>query len=377
MTRTPAIPRDLEEALNLCDPSVLSEEEARSQLEQWSQDDPEIETHLFKRIFGPDGSAGISAEEPAWGLRFLSIVGGQGSNVRVVSLLYRLLKHPNATIRSKATAMIGKVSPPFNWLEEQAVTETDERVRANGLEALWRPGIPEHLRSLLWSAVENPSNRVVGNALLGLYRQGDSACVPAIAAMIMHPQERFRATAAWVIRETGDDRFRQYLLPLLEDPSDLVKRNAGQALERMQERSDTSDLEPIQLMVISKSRGTVTRRTSLLYGERRHVADPERETVPAHVFRIAAVSEQGDPVSILLATDFCIRRNGSVVEQYTVEKEMLTGGAIAQPENWRNSTYEVRFEVAPDDDLPETEIHILVRRDPLFGEIRISSTANN
>lgn len=53
--------------------------------------------------------------------------------------------------------------------------ESDPRVRANAIESLWGVDSPE-ARTLLSFATNDANNRVVGNALLGLYHLGNPPC---------------------------------------------------------------------------------------------------------------------------------------------------------------------------------------------------------
>ncbi len=302
----------------LCDPELLTEEEAGALADRLRKIDPSVETNLVKEIFGVDGMGGISLAQPAYGLRFLTIFKVEVGSVHLFPVVGRLLRHPNATIRSKAATMLGKMSRHYDWLE-QTRNETDDRVRANALEALWEPGIPERLHARLWEGVSDPSNRVVGNALLGLYRQGEAGCIPVIHGMTKHPEERFRATAAWVIGETGDDRFRNCLFPLLEEPSTLVRRNAHQAVQKLDVRAAFSGIERLQLLMFSKEAGTLTRHAG--HPPSRDAAAKHVPGVRSHILHLAAVSQHGSPVSTLLATDFRIAQDSSVIENYTVQSE--------------------------------------------------------
>lgn len=303
----------------LCDPDLLNEDEAAALTERLRKIEPSIETNLLKEVFGVDGTGGLSLAEPACGLRFLSLFGGKVNDIHLLPVVARLLRHPNATIRSKAATMLGKMSRDYDWLE-QTRNESDDRVRSNAMEALWEPGIPERFRGRLWEGVKDPSNRVVGNALLGLYRQGDPGCIPVISSMTKHPQENFRATAAWVIAETGDERFREYLFPLLQETSPPVRKNALQAMQKLDERAAFTGIERVQLVMFSLERGTAMRRP--------HPFDISRETpakdagpYPTHLIHVAAVSQQGSPVANLLATDFRVMRDASLLEHYAVHNE--------------------------------------------------------
>src|SRR5437899_3333086 len=82
------------------------------------------------------------------------------------------------------------------------------------IEALWGVDTPE-VRAFLHAAARDPDNRVVGNALMGLYRLEDASAVPALLKMTSHESRRFRATAAWVMGETKDARFTKALAGML------------------------------------------------------------------------------------------------------------------------------------------------------------------
>lgn len=303
----------------LCDPALLSEDEAASLAEKLRKIDPTVEMNLVKEIFGVDGMGGISLVEPAYGLRFLAVFSNKINSVHLLPVVGRLIRHPNATIRSKAATMLGKMSRHHDWLE-QTRHETDDRVRANALEALWEPGLPERLRARLWEGVNDPSNRVVGNALLGLYRQGEPGCIPLIISLTRHPEEKFRATAAWLIGETGDDRFRDYLLPLLEESSALVLRNAMQAMQKLDVRAAFSGIERLQLVMFSNERGAMPRNPSVASQPETSVHDSSLCT--SRILRVTAVSQHGTPVSELVPTDFRIARDAHQVEHYTVHQEV-------------------------------------------------------
>lgn len=302
----------------LCDPSFLSEEEACSLIERLRKIEPSVELNLFKGVFGVDCKGGLSLEKPDCGLRFLQVFGIKSNSMRLLPLVAQLLKHPNARIRSKAAVLVGKMSRQYEWLE-QTRNESDERVRANALEALWEPGIPERLRARLWESLQDESNRVIGNALLGLYRQGECGCIPLITAMTRHPEEKFRATAAWVMRETGDDRFRPYLLPLLNDASSLVKANAAQAVEKLEE-ARFAPLETLQLVIFSEEQGTRAWKTPS--GNTAHKRGNENSELSAsHILRVGVVSQQSSSLSTLLPTDFRVTVNSAPVEHYDISNE--------------------------------------------------------
>jgi hypothetical protein len=67
---------------------------------------------------------------------------------------------------------------------------------------------------------------------------GDSTCLAETAKLAAHPVAVFRATAAWVMGETGDSRFRITVAELLRDVHPMVRSRALWAVARI--RSTTA-----------------------------------------------------------------------------------------------------------------------------------------
>src|SRR5208283_3860783 len=109
---------------------------------------------------------------------------------------------------------------------------TDVGLRANAIEGLW--GVEaEEARELMLASLRDGNNRVVGNALYGLYSMGESACLAETVKLAAHPAAFSRATAAWVMGETGDSRFRMAVAQLLRDPHPMVRSRALWAAARI------------------------------------------------------------------------------------------------------------------------------------------------
>jgi HEAT repeat protein len=147
---------------------------------------------------------------------------------RVLPQLIRLLRRSNPYVRSKVVKMIGRGGHSVKWV----LHEADPRVRANAIEALWRVDTPE-ARALLHLATNDSDNRVLGNALLGLYYLGDCAVLEQLIKLSADAPAGFRATAAWVMGQTGDLRFHDIVRGLLQDSAPTVRRRALTALTRI------------------------------------------------------------------------------------------------------------------------------------------------
>ena len=109
------------------------------------------------------------------------------------------------------------------------LSELDPRVRANAIESLWETDTPE-ARTLLSFAANDANNRVVGNALLGLYHLGESSVLADVVRLAGHESALFRSSAAWVMGEAGDPRFTEALRPMISDPDSKVRKRVFAAL---------------------------------------------------------------------------------------------------------------------------------------------------
>jgi HEAT repeat protein len=146
----------------------------------------------------------------------------------IMPSLMRMMRHPNTYLRSKAVKMIGRGSLSAKWVMGR-LSESDPRVRANAVESLWGVDTPE-ARTLLSFAVNDANNRVVGNALLGLYYLGDSPVLAEVMKLAGVESPLFRASAAWVMGEAGDPRFTEALRRMISDPDAAVRKRAFAAL---------------------------------------------------------------------------------------------------------------------------------------------------
>jgi hypothetical protein len=167
--------------------------------------------------------------------RLLEILDEITDSTRILSSLVRLLRHSHSYLRSKAVLMIGRGNKSTQWLR-QRLSDGDARIRANAVEALW--GFEgNEVRDLLQSMRLDPDNRVAGNAILGLYLLGDHNMIAEIWRRSTDQSARSRATAAWVMGETGDPRFTELVAGMLRDPVANVRKRAFSAIEKLKNRA--------------------------------------------------------------------------------------------------------------------------------------------
>jgi len=163
--------------------------------------------------------------------RLLDILARVSDGARILPSLARLLHSTDAELRSKAALIMGRSNRSAIWVQSH-MSDADPRLRANAIEGLW--GVEtEEVRGLMLAALRDANNRVVGNALYGLYTMGESSSLPETIKLAGHPAAVFRATAAWVMGETGDSRFRDTLAQLLRDSHPMVRSRALRSITRI------------------------------------------------------------------------------------------------------------------------------------------------
>jgi len=222
---------------------LFSSEELAAIARQLSKVDPQFGVKLLKSVL-PDSQESGPAELATVNmrLRVMDILESVSEGQRILPLLMRLLRDPDARVRSKAALLVGRTARNARWAEE-CLVEGDSRVRANAVESLWDVD-SEGVRALLWNTLSDPDNRVIGNALLGLYRLGETAVIEHILRLARDSRDLYRATAAWVMGRTGDARFQPTLVNLIRD-SAQVRANAFRALSTINQTKSRLAQSPV------------------------------------------------------------------------------------------------------------------------------------
>lgn len=154
---------------------------------------------------------------------------------RLLPLLNRIMPSSNSRIRSKAWKLYAAASADLSWALEQ-IEDSDARVAANVVEALWRATPSDALLEIFRRAARQPRNRVAGNGLVGLFQAGDAEAAGIALEMAHHADPDFRATVAWAI---GRGYWRDGVSPLRElrrDKNEKVRMNAERSLVRILRR---------------------------------------------------------------------------------------------------------------------------------------------
>jgi hypothetical protein len=215
--------------------------------------------------------------------------------------------------RFAPSLLVGKSTKDVKWVS-QRMSETDSRVRANALEALW--GVEsEDCRQVFLDALDDPANRVVGNGILGLYLLGVPAAINSVLAMIAHSDEGFRKTGIWLMGEMGDLRFLPVLARLMKESAPALRPYVFRTFAKLkQKRSRLAALPALRLHAMGA----------------KSLAEGWKEV------HVIAHSPSGQPIAGLKATQLALWENNDLILEYNVhpvtEKEPLSI-AFAFPRN--------------------------------------------
>lgn len=220
----------------LCDPQQLSLEEAVRRARTIMRADSSLEMELVRGLRG--GTDRQPLLEGACAERAVEILDAISTNGYVMALLCHLVRHPNPRLRSKAARFVAGRTASLFWLQAQ-FRSFDDRVRANLVEAMANLDAPG-ARELLQMALNDPHQRVVGNAVYRLYLDDPRAGSPRLWELAISRDAARRATAAWVMGATDDPAWRGPLEELAHDSVPGVRRSAMRSLVRLSQQAKSA-----------------------------------------------------------------------------------------------------------------------------------------
>jgi len=281
----------------LCDPAL--DLERATALAHWAyRADPTVDIGLARQLADASStSPGIGGTGMAG--RVLSILDEISDGRRILPSLMRILRNDDPYLRSKAVLMIGRAGRSLTWLKR--LGESDIRVRANAVEAMWGIDTADARGMLEWGA-RHRNNRVAGNALLGLYKLGESSPLAELVKMAEHKRPRYRRTAAWVMGQTGDPRFSEVLGRMIADSDGDVRKAVFAAVGRI--RTAGAQVPSAGEWLVAGSCGTKDPRTG-----QRSVS-------------VAVVTADGGESPRVLPVQFMLSENGQTVWSYRVVERM-------------------------------------------------------
>ncbi len=170
--------------------------------------------------------------QPAAVLHTLQLVPSLGDYSILVPWLRKLESHKDSRIRSRSAKLLVQLRPSAVLLQHH-LQSADARIRASIIEALWNPKISRADQIVLTTfrtGIDDPNHRVVANALVGLYRMGDTAALDKMIHLCTTKQHLLRAAMAWAMGLTDDSRAVPSLQRLTRDPSFTVRKRANDSL---------------------------------------------------------------------------------------------------------------------------------------------------
>jgi hypothetical protein len=214
----------------LCDPWQLTRDQAAAIARQLMSVDSSFDVQLARQLPGRDTPDSSGTLQGATAERALDILDEVSDKRVLVPVLNHLTNHPDKKISSKATLLIGKRIQDISWAKRVIRERADPRVRANVFESIWGLNTPDML-SLFREGLEDPNNRVVGNAIVGLHLGGDPDTPGILRRFAADQKPDFRMTAAWAMGRICDPGLIGVLTPLVKDNHPGVRRAALRALK--------------------------------------------------------------------------------------------------------------------------------------------------
>ena len=228
---------------SLTDPALLSLPAATALARRWVTFDCMLDIKLLQIGFPLGEDDAIAATDMARSKRALEIVAGLPPNRHVLLSLARLLRHPDAHIRSKAALLYARASRNPDWVRKM-LAEPDARVRANAVEGLWEAKSPL-AAALFREAALDPDHRVAANALIGLHYCSEPEAVMAdvLESMVHNNNPLARKAAAFAVGRIMGANRTAILEGLLRDGDPAVRGEALRSLIRIR-RQDRTEAPP-------------------------------------------------------------------------------------------------------------------------------------
>jgi HEAT repeat protein len=160
--------------------------------------------------------------------RALEVLMAIAPVARLHGALRSAFAHDDARVRSKAAIAVARCITDLPLLQ-RLLGDTDARVRANTIEALWYMREPE-IEAIFFRSLADPYHRTVANAAFGLYLIDPEKYFPRVTMLVEHPHAGYRTAGAWLLGKIGDSAHIPLLRPLLLEKNTDVRGAAFRAL---------------------------------------------------------------------------------------------------------------------------------------------------
>lgn len=212
----------------LASPANGTREAAVKLFKRFLDVDPSFDVKLARRL--PDRGYTNHAEafDGPRCTRALDILDSTSRGRRLLPILGHLPNSSDQRVAAKATLFVGRRVQSAAW-SSRALSSSDQRVRANAIEAIWGLDSPPAVQ-LLEKCTEDKNNRVMGNALVGLHIVGHRSIDSELTSLSRGLSPDRRSTSAWVMGKIGHERWTDSLTAMVKDEHPQVRGMALRSL---------------------------------------------------------------------------------------------------------------------------------------------------
>lgn len=228
-------------------------------------------------------------------LRLVELIERVSRGSRAIERIKFLADDPDKRVRSKVVRLLGRISGEAADARRK-LGDPDPRVRAAAVEALWGHAA-EHGRPVFTAALDDPNHRVRGNAVYGLYRLDDPACLLPMRQLLEDSEELARRAGLWAVEQTRDPRFLPVIAKMMASAGPEARSRCLRAMTAVRDRKG----EAVEAGRLEVRLGLPSR------------APEGFVVVPVRCER------EGQPADGIRALDFVIYEDGRAVDAYSVE----------------------------------------------------------
>jgi HEAT repeat protein len=219
----------------ICDPEAYRLGEAIQKAKSNALASPGFEVELVRFLQARCLSNRVPLPIVFRGLEVLGgmLDGGVLEESRLITLLRPFLRSSDPQIASKSVLVLGRQSRSLSWLNS-VMAETDDRIRANLIESLWKRKEPE-VEKVLRNALADPHPRVAANAVHGLFLLGVEAWMEGLERLVGSKEAAFRISGIWMLKASAVPDAPARIKLLIRDADAGVRHAAFEALIHIRE----------------------------------------------------------------------------------------------------------------------------------------------
>ena len=170
-----------------------------------------------------------------------------------LAFLMASLYSNDAQLRSESTKLLGEECDDELFFMN-AMRSPDAIVRAKALEALWgrlelKPQTMEFALPILEKSLEDTDGKVAASAAIGFHKLNNPRGARTILNMLDDEDNALRANGAWAAGEITLIKSKGRLVELQKDPLESVRRNATEALQKINDLLERQEAKPIAINI--------------------------------------------------------------------------------------------------------------------------------